>query len=208
MRTLIALSFVLFTIFGCADTYNIGLTGFGGQSSYTHKTYDFALTPDIKTDLEAMGYVEMLEKQLACTGWVRKAESPDFIIAPAFGTIITQEEPPSKSGFSGSFGIFGGSVGSGVSVGSLFGTPGEPQYAKEYKKFLNIKMFADRQTDSPPVWQGKIFSKNENKTLADVMPVLIKYAVENFGKNTEGSKEYTFDASKENLKALEGCPAE
>jgi hypothetical protein len=200
MRKLIAVSFVIMSIMACAPKYNITMTGYGGQNGYPDKTYDFALTSDMVTDLESMKYVGMLENKLACIGWKRNAVSHDYIISPSFG--ISGEKQVSGSGLSvgGGFGMLSGGVGTFLS------TSIGPPDSTEYSYFMNIKLFLKGKTSQPPIWEGKITSSGKTVPIAEVMPVFIKYAVENFGKNTDGRKEFTFDASEENLKSLDVCP--
>jgi hypothetical protein len=208
MHKLILISFVLLSIFGCAASYDVNVTGYGRLENNRDKSYDFDLASDIKTDLEAMKYIGMLEKQLSCIGWVKKEKSPNYTISPSFGITGAKTEPEPDARFGGGIGMFGGNMGSGVSLGTFIGTSTGSSNSKEYTKFLDIKLFNRGKTDQAPAWQGKIFSQDESKTLEDVMPVLIKFAVENFGKDTDGSKEFTFDATEENLKVLEECPVE
>jgi len=206
MGKLILLSIMMLAIFGCATRYDVNMAGFGGQDKYQNKTYDFDLTSDIKADLEAMGYIGMLEKQLACIGWEKDTKSPKFTITPAFGVSSVSIEEKPEPRFGGSFGMFGGSMGGGLSLGSFIGMSTGSSNVVAYTKFLDIKLFNKEKAPETPVWQGKIFNEDRSKTLAEVMPVLIKFAIENFGKETDGIKNFSFDATKENLKALEECP--
>ncbi|MGE4497520.1 MAG: hypothetical protein AB7E48_06530 [Deferribacterales bacterium] len=204
MRRLIIISLLALGISGCAS-YTVNVTGYGGLDNYPAKTYDFMLSQDIKTDLEAMGYVSILEKQLACIGWKRDAGTPEYMIAPSFGiTGVNSNEPEARFGI----GIGTGSFGGGLSLGTFLGTSAGSSSGDDYTKFLDVKLFAKGRTDEQPVWQGKIFIRDSEDKLSGVMPVLVKYAVENFGKSTDGSKEFTFNATGKNMEALETCPAE
>lgn len=207
MKRIIFFTFLLSALFGCATSYNVNMTGYGGLDNYQDKTYDFSLSSDIKTDLEAMKYIGILEKQLACAGWQKSEKKHDFVISPSFGVTKAEKKPDIDGSFSFGFGVMNGGFGSGVSLGSFFGTSTDPPSAKEYTKFLILKLFHKGKTDQAPIWQGKVISQDESKTLADVMPVLIKFAVDNFGMKTDGGKDFTFDATDENLKALQDCSA-
>ncbi len=204
MRRLIIISLLALGISGCAS-YTINVTGYGGLDNYPAKTYDFMLSQDIKTDLEAMGYVSMLEKQLVCIGWKRDAGSPEYMIAPSFGISgVKSNEPEARFGI----GIGTGGFGGGLSLGTFLGTSTGSASGDDYTKFLDVKLFAKGKTSEQPLWQGKIFIRDSEDKLSEVMPVLVKYAVENFGKSTDGSKEFTFNATDKNMEALETCPAE
>ncbi|MGE4319360.1 MAG: hypothetical protein AB7E96_10735 [Deferribacterales bacterium] len=208
MYKYIFLSLMLMVLFGCATSYKVNMTGYGGQENYKDQTYSFDLSSDIKTDLEAMKYIETLETQLACIGWQRNENKHSFVISPSFGITGAKNKPEVTGNFSFGLGMFNGGMGSGASIGTFLGTSTEPSSTKEFTKFLDIKLFDKGKTDQAPLWQGKVFSQDESKTLADVMPVLIKLAVENFGKNTGGSKDFTFKATDINLKALQNCTVE
>ncbi|ADD68393.1 hypothetical protein Dacet_1627 [Denitrovibrio acetiphilus DSM 12809] len=205
MKKIVFYSFMLMFIFGCATTYKGSVTGYGGQGTYGDMTYDFIITDNIRTDLEAMGYVASMENQLKCINWIRNSKSSEYVIALAFGVTGAEKSDEPKARVGGGIGFFGGSMGSGISLGTFLGSSSGSSGGKEYVKFLDVKLFEKDRTDSTPLWQGKIVSTDENMTLAEVMPVLIKYAVENFGRSTDGSREFTFDATDEEIRALEEC---
>lgn len=204
MRKFLFIALLALALSGCAS-YTVNVTGYGGLDNYPAKTYDFMLSQDIRTDLEAMDYVSMLEKQLACIGWERDAKSPEYVIAPAFGITGSRDnEPKARFGV----GIGAGTFGSGLSLGTFLGTSTGSSSRDDYTKYLDVKLFIKGKTSEQPVWQGKIFIQDREEKLSEVMPVLVKYAVENFGKSTDGSKEFTFNATGKNMEALETCPAE
>ncbi|QAR32837.1 hypothetical protein EP073_05295 [Geovibrio thiophilus] len=204
MRRLLLISIIILGLFGCAS-YTVNVTGYGGLDDYTAKTYDFMLSQDIKTDLEAMGYVSMLEKQLACIGWEKDTKSSEYVIAPSFGITGSKDnEPKARFGV----GVGAGTFGSGLSLGTFLGTSTGSSSRDDFTKYLDVKLFAKGKTGEQPIWQGKIFIQDSEDKLSEVMPVLVKFAVENFGKSTDGSKEFTFNATGKNMEALETCPAE
>lgn len=204
MHRLLFIMLILSVLFGCTS-YTVNVTGYGGLDKYPAKTYDFVLSQDIKTDLEAMGYVAMLENQLACIGWERNTKSPEYMISPSFGILRGKdEEPRARFGV----GVGAGSFGTGLSLGTFLGTGIGSSSRDDFVKFLDVKLFAKDKTNEQPLWQGKIFIEDSEDKLSEVMPILVKYAVENFGKSTDGSKEFTFNATGKSMEALKTCPAE
>lgn len=192
----------MFVLLGCASKYDVSVTGYGGQESLTGKTYDFALPPGVKTDLEMIKYVGVLEAQLNCDGWKRDTKRPAYMITPVFGVVPGRAAAEPRFSVGGGIGMFSGGMGSGFSLGTGVGTDVS---AEKDTSFLNIKLFTAGNTDKPPVWQGKIYTRDGE--LSKTAAVLSKYAVANIGKQTDGEKVFSFEASAEGLKELEGCPA-
>lgn len=207
MRRLFLIAIMAIGLFGCAS-YTVNVAGYGGTESYPTKTYDFVLSKEIVADLEAMSYVDMLEKQLACIGWVRSADNHDYLIEPDFGIFRSLKDSNSSNvSVGGGIGFFSGRS-SGMSLGTFLGTgTGSPRWS-DYTKFIDVKLFLAGRQDGSPLWQGKIFIQNSENELKKVMPVLVKYAVDNFGKTTDGNKEFTFYATGSNLEELKVCPAQ
>lgn len=205
MRKLIVLALFIIGLSGCS-TYNVNVTGFGGLNAYPVKTYDFRLSKEITSDLESMEYVKLLEKQLACAGWQRDTTAPIYTIIPTFSIIMGKLESDSKARVG--FGLGTGSFGNNIGLGTFIGTSTGSAIETEFTKLLDLKLLLSTQTEDTPLWQGKIYIQNAEDQLSKVMPVLIKYGVENFGIQTNGQEEFTFDASEKNLKIIEDCTIE
>jgi hypothetical protein len=206
MRKLFIIAILAIGLFGCAS-YNVNVSGYGGAETYPNKTYDFILSKELLSDLEAMGYVEMLENQLLCIGWKRDTVNHDYLIQPDFGIFRSLKDSNSSNiSVGGGIGFFGGSRGSGVSIGSFLGTStGSPRWS-DYTKYIDVKLFQKNKTEGSPLWQGKIYVLDSENDLKKVMPVLVKYTVDNFGKTTDGNKEFTFYATDSNIEELKKCP--
>ena len=202
MKKIIPLLIIMFALMGCATRYDVNVTGYGGQDSYKSKTYDFALPSAVKTDLEMMKYAGVLERQLNCIGWKRDTRSPDYMITPVFGVVLGKTGSEPRISIGGGFGVLSGGFGSGISLGTYVGSSTGTD--SKDMSYLDIKLFMAGKTDEQPVWQAKIFTRDTD--LSKTAPVLAKYAVENFGKKSEGKQEFTFFADDESMKGLEGCP--
>ncbi|MGE4266736.1 MAG: hypothetical protein AB7F25_04840 [Deferribacterales bacterium] len=192
----------MFVLSGCASKYDVNVTGYGGQNNFKNQTYDFALSSESKTDLEMIKYVGVLEAQLNCIGWKRNAKNPAYIITPVFGVVLGKASAEPRVSIGGGIGFFSGGIAPGLSLGTAVGRSVSDE--DKDMSFLNIKLFTAGNTDKAPVWQGKIFTRE--KDLSKTAAVLSKYAVENFGKQTDGAQEFTFEATETELKGLEGCP--
>lgn len=193
---------IMSAMLGCASRYDVNLTGYGGQETFGNKTYDFALPANMKTDLEMMKYVGVLEAQLNCIGWKRDTRKPAYVITPVFGVIPGNAPAEPRFSVGGGIGMFSGGMGSGFSLGTAVGRDVSGEKDTSY---LEIKLFTAGNTDKPPVWQGKIFTRDGE--LSKTAAVLSKYAVDNLGKKTDGALEFTFEADDAAVKGLKGCPA-
>jgi len=201
MRNIIIAVFALLFTAGCATTYNLNVAGFGGQKDISKKTYEMRLSKGTKSDLEHMAYVDILKTRLACEGWTEVSSDAAYIIEPAFGTTGIEVEDGPSSGFSIGFGFFGGTVGSGVGLG----VGSANRVATLNVPAMEIKLFDNSTNSDTPVWQGKFINTDTGNKLNEVVPVLVKYAVENIGKPTDGDKEFSFSADEKEMKALAEC---
>lgn len=193
----------MFALLGCASKYDVNVAGYGGQENFKNKTYDFVLTSEMRTDLEMMKYVGVLEDQLNCIGWKRTAQGPAYMISPEFGVVPGKVSSEPRVTIGGGFGFFSGGIAPGISLGTAVGrTVSDDDSGTSY---LNIKLFTSGNTDKSPVWQGKIFIKDTD--LSKTASVLSLYAVDSFGKKTDGAKEFTFEAGDADVRRLSGCPA-
>jgi len=192
---------IMSALLGCASKYDVNLTGYGGQETFGNKTYDFALPANMKTDLEMMKYIGVLEAQLNCIGWKREAGNPAYAITPVFGVIPGKAQVEPRFSVGGGIGMFSGGLGSGFSMGTAVG---QDVSGEKDTSYLDIKLFTAGNTDKPPVWQGKIFTRDGE--LSKTAAVLSGYAVENFGKKTDGALELTFKEDESSMKGLKGCP--
>lgn len=200
MKNIMIIAVALLFLAGCASTYNVNLASYGGKENYSSKTFELKLSKKIKSDLEYLEYTKLLKKKLECSGWVEDTSSPAYIIEPDFGTMTMEVERESSSGFS--IGFMGGSFGSGVSLGTAIAGGNKPEM--RLVNYLNLKLFESASSETP-VWQGKVINLDAGKKLSDVAPVLTKYAVDNFGRQSDGEEHFEFKATEKNLKALTEC---
>ncbi|MGD9808502.1 MAG: hypothetical protein AB7E76_14100 [Deferribacterales bacterium] len=201
MKNIIITAFAMMFLAGCATTYNVNVAVFGGKSDLNNKTYEMRLSKKTKGDLEHMGYVEQLRKRLACEGWSEVSSGAAYIIEPEFGTTGIEVEDGPSTGFNIGLGFFGGSVGSGLGLG----VGSANRVSTRPVPSLELKLFDKSANSDTPVWQGKFVNTNTGNKLNEVAPVLVKYAVENIGKSTDGDEEFSFSADEKELKALSEC---
>lgn len=203
MNKLIYITAALLIFAGCASKQEFHVTGAGDLKSDV-KTYDFVFEQD--PDADTVKYAGMLEEKLKCAGWERDKNSPEYMLAPTFAEVKAKEIGGSKTSYGVGLGIgsgLGSGFGAGLSLNTLFGAAEKPD---KDTKVLDLKLYEAGKAYAEPQWHGRVISQDDSSSFGETVPVLIKFAVENFGKTFEGRKDFSFDATEENMAALEKCP--
>ncbi|MGD9808126.1 MAG: DUF4136 domain-containing protein [Deferribacterales bacterium] len=198
----------------CGSRYGLDVTGYGDISNEI-KTYDVALTPQLKKDLEYMEYVKLLDNKMRCLGWTKTTDNPIYLVhlqagidggrnstsaVPIFG-----QTGGGSSYTTGSFNTTStyGTYTARTTYSPSFGMVGVlPVNVTTYTRYVTISLYDPTNSTETPVWMGKTISRGSTGVLNKVMPVLMEYTVKEIGKSTNGTKSFTVTLSEKDVEQL------